>query len=68
MRTERYSINWHWCSLVLMLKTDWRDVHAQPIYTHITTATDKDNVKLVFANVKEIVVRKSMEDAGLLLT
>jgi len=51
-----------------MLKTDWRDVHAQPIYTHITTATDKDNVKLVFANVKEIVVRKSMEDAGLLLT
>jgi len=35
------------------------------IYTHVTCATDKDNVHKVFDNVRDIVIRQSLEAAGL---
>lgn len=35
------------------------------IFTHYTTATDQENVDRVFSAVREIVVRKSLEEAGL---
>jgi len=36
------------------------------IYTHVTCATDKNNMKVVFNAVKDIVIRKSLQDGGLL--
>jgi len=36
------------------------------IYTHVTCATDKNNMKVVFNAVKDIVIRKSLHDGGLL--
>lgn len=36
------------------------------IYTHITCATSSDNVKTVFNAVKDILIRNSLQDAGLL--
>jgi len=38
------------------------------IYTHITCATDQNNMRHVFNAVKDIVIRKSLEDGGLLST
>jgi len=35
------------------------------IYTHVTCATDKNNVQVVFEAVKDIVIRQSLIDAGL---
>jgi len=35
------------------------------IYTHITCATDTDNIKVVFNAVKDIIIRKSLNEAGL---
>lgn len=35
------------------------------IYTHITCATEKDNVKRVFNSVKETVLKNSLSSAGL---
>lgn len=35
------------------------------IYTHITCATDTDNTKVVFEAVKDIVIRASLNEAGL---
>jgi len=37
----------------------------RPIYTHVTCATDTQNVKFVFNAVQAIVVRAAMRDAGL---
>lgn len=39
---------------------------AKHIYTHITCATDKNNMKVVFNAVKDIVIRRSLQDGGLL--
>jgi len=40
--------------------------HAEKqVYTHVTCATDTKNVAVVFDAVKDIVIRKSLEDAGL---
>jgi len=39
---------------------------AKPIYTHVCCATDKDNMRHVFAAVKDIVIRKSLAEGGLL--
>jgi guanine nucleotide-binding protein G(i) subunit alpha len=35
------------------------------IYPHITCATDTDNVKFVFNAVKDIIIRRSLNEAGL---
>jgi len=37
------------------------------IYTHITCATDKNNMRNVFNDVKDIVIRKSLQEGGLLV-
>jgi len=36
------------------------------IYTHITCATDQSNVQAVFNAVKDIVIRRSLQEGGLL--
>jgi len=36
------------------------------VYTHITCATDTDNMKHVFTAVKDIVIRQSLAEGGLL--
>jgi len=36
------------------------------IYPHLTCATDKDNVKVVFNAVKDTVIRRSLEEGGLI--
>jgi len=38
----------------------------KPIYTHITCATDTNHMKVVFDAVKDIVIRISLRDGGLL--
>jgi len=35
------------------------------IYTHVTCATDTDNISRVFNAVKDIIIRKSLNEAGL---
>jgi len=35
------------------------------IYTHVTCATDTDNISKVFNAVKDIIIRKSLNEAGL---
>jgi len=35
------------------------------IYAHVTCATDTDNVSMVFNAVKDIIIRKSLGEAGL---
>jgi len=35
------------------------------IYTHVTCATDKDNISKVFNAVKDIIIRRSLNEAGL---
>jgi GTPase SAR1 family protein len=35
------------------------------VYTHVTCATDTDNVSAVFNAVKDIIIRKSLNEAGL---
>lgn len=35
------------------------------VYTHITCATDTDNISAVFNAVKDIIIRKSLNEAGL---
>jgi len=37
----------------------------KPIYTHVTCATDKNNVNAVFNAVKDIVIRQSLAEGGL---
>jgi len=36
------------------------------IYPHLTCATDKDNIKVVFNAVKDTVIRRSLEEGGLI--
>jgi len=42
-----------------------RDQEKQ-IYPHLTCATDRDNVKVVFNAVKDTVIRRSLEEGGLI--
>ena len=35
------------------------------IYTHLTCATDTENIAVVFNAVKDIIIRKSLNEAGL---
>jgi len=39
---------------------------AKTIYTHVTCATDTNNVQAVFNAVKDIIIRQSLNEAGLL--
>jgi len=39
----------------------------RPIYTHVTCATDTDNVKFVFTSVKDILIRGALVEGGLAL-
>jgi len=36
------------------------------VYTHVTCATDTENMRVVFNAVKDIVIRKSLQEGGLL--
>jgi len=36
------------------------------VYTHITCATDTDNIAAVFNAVKDIIIRQSLNEAGLM--
>jgi len=36
------------------------------VYTHVTCATDTDNVQAVFNATKDIIIRSSLQSAGLL--
>lgn len=38
----------------------------KPMYTHVTCATDKTNAKFVFNAVKDVVIRTSLQEGGLL--
>jgi len=40
--------------------------HHKQVYTHITCATDTDNIAAVFNAVKDIIIRQSLGQAGLL--
>jgi len=42
-----------------------KNMHKQ-VYTHVTCATDTDNVAAVFNAVKDIIIRQSLGQAGLL--
>jgi hypothetical protein len=42
------------------------DPQTRQIYTHITCATDQNNVAVVFSAVKEIIIRKNLDKVGLL--
>jgi len=37
----------------------------KPIYCHVTTATDTKNIAVVFAAVKDIVLRRMVQETGL---
>jgi len=43
-----------------------RQDRAKPIYTHVCCATDKNNMRHVFNAVKDIVIRRSLAEGGLL--
>jgi len=38
---------------------------AKQVYVHITCATDTQNVQFVFAAVRDIVIRRAFESAGM---
>ncbi len=40
--------------------------HDKQIYTHLTCATDTNNVQAVFSAVKDIIIRKNLNRVGLL--
>jgi len=39
---------------------------SKPVYTHFTCATDTSNMRVVFNAVKDIVIRRSLQEGGLL--
>jgi len=48
------------------LFTEKNKVPKKQIYTHVTCATDTDNIAAVFNAVKDIIIRQSLNEAGLL--
>jgi len=48
-----------------MFQTQQKDKQ-RAIYTHVTCATDKNNMRVVLNAVKDIVIRRSLHDGGLL--
>ncbi len=61
------------CAKYMQLQFEKRNKASDPtkgtdvkkIYTHITCATDRNNVHMVFNAVKDIIIRASLEAAGL---
>mmetsp|Transcript_19064 Transcript_19064/g.31058 ORF Transcript_19064/g.31058 Transcript_19064/m.31058 type:complete len:373 (-) Transcript_19064:34-1152(-) len=47
--------------------TDKNKNNRKQIYTHITNATDTGNVTVVFNTCQDIIITKSLEEAGLLM-
>jgi len=50
------------------IKEQFEGLNRKPekqVYTHITCATDTNNITAVFDAVKDIIIRKSLTDAGL---
>ncbi len=43
-----------------------QDPATRSIYTHVTCATDTNNVQIVFAAVKDIILRRNLDKVGLL--
>lgn len=43
-----------------------KDQQNREIYTHPTCATDKDNIKVVFNSVKDIIIAQSLREGGLM--
>jgi len=61
------------CAKYMQLQFEKRNKSGDPskgdvkkIYTHITCATDRNNVHMVFNAVKDIIIRGSLEAAGLI--
>jgi len=40
-------------------------VPKKPVYAHTTTATDTDNITKVFTAVKDSVLRRALDEAGI---
>lgn len=56
------------CELLQMLfenRTRREDRQERQVYTHITCATNTNNIKTVFEAVKDIIIKKSLNEAGL---
>jgi len=49
-----------------LLFTDKNKNKKKTIYTHVTCATDTDNIAAVFNAVKDIIIRQSLNEAGLM--
>ena len=43
-----------------------QDPSVRTIYTHVTCATDQNNVQVVFSAVKDIILRRNLDKVGLL--
>ena len=41
------------------------DLKKRPIYPHLTTATDTDLVKFVFASVADVILNEALKTTGL---
>jgi len=53
---------------VEFLQTQFESKNRNPdkqVYTHVTCATDTNNIAAVFNAVKDIIIRKSLTEAGL---
>jgi len=48
------------------LFTDKNKNKKKTVYTHVTCATDTDNIAAVFNAVKDIIIRQSLNEAGLM--
>lgn len=46
----------------LSTSTSSKYSHGHNIYTHFTAATDTENIRLVFASVKDTILRRNIED------
>ncbi|KAG6826984.1 guanine nucleotide-binding protein subunit alpha, partial [Arthromyces matolae] len=48
----------------------WRFMHVNraklAVYPHLTQATDTQNIRLVFAAVKETILQNALKDSGIL--
>lgn len=54
---------WQWISQKF---TEKRNDESKKIYTHVTCATDDQNIMYVFNSVKDIIIRKGLAKSGLL--
>lgn len=47
-------------------KFEARNGFDKEIYSHVTCATDTDNISHVFDSVKDIIIKRSLKDGGLM--